>query len=67
MGLYFAVHITHWSELRRTRNHILLFHLRLTLPGGPYPQEQGGPVKPPGHRVPCLSPLMTCRVMVEVF
>jgi hypothetical protein len=28
-GLYFAVHITHWSESRRTHNHILLSHLRL--------------------------------------
>jgi hypothetical protein len=28
-GLYFAVHITHWSESRRTHNHTLLSHLRL--------------------------------------
>jgi hypothetical protein len=28
-SLYFAVHITYWSESRRTHNHILLSHLRL--------------------------------------
>jgi hypothetical protein len=28
-SLYFAVHITHLSQLRRTHNHILLSHLRL--------------------------------------
>jgi hypothetical protein len=28
-GLSFSVHITHWSESRRTHNHILLSHLRL--------------------------------------
>jgi hypothetical protein len=33
-GVYFAVHITHWSESRRIYNHILLSHLRITLPGG---------------------------------
>jgi hypothetical protein len=27
--------ITQWSELRRTRNHTLLSHLRLPQPGGP--------------------------------
>jgi hypothetical protein len=45
--------ITHWLESRRTHNHILLSHLRLPQPGGPgsciyIPQEQGGPVIPPG-------------------
>jgi hypothetical protein len=45
--------ITHRPESRRTRNHILLSHLRLPQPGGPValiyiPQEQGGPVVLPG-------------------
>jgi hypothetical protein len=45
--------ITQWSESRRTRNRILLSHLRLPQPGGLgfhiyIPQEQRGPVKPPG-------------------
>jgi hypothetical protein len=45
--------ITQWSESRRTRNHILLSHLRLPQPGGPgsriyIPQEPGGPVTLPG-------------------
>jgi hypothetical protein len=45
--------VTQWSELRRTCNHSLLSHLRLSQPGGPgsriyIPQEQGGPVIPPG-------------------
>jgi hypothetical protein len=45
--------ITQWSESRRTRNHILLSHLRLPQPGGSVsriyiPQAQGGPVIPLG-------------------
>jgi hypothetical protein len=45
--------ITHMLESRRTHNHILLSHLRLTQPGGPgpciyIPQEQGCPVIPLG-------------------
>jgi hypothetical protein len=41
--------ITQWSESLRTRNYILLSHLRLPQPGGPgshiyIPQEQGGSV-----------------------
>jgi hypothetical protein len=45
--------ITQWSGSLRTRNHILLSPLRLPQPGGPgpriyFPQEQGGPVIPPG-------------------
>jgi hypothetical protein len=53
--------ITQWSESLRTPNHTLLSHLRLPQPGGPgsriyIPQEQGGPVIPPGtgsfYRVP---------------
>jgi hypothetical protein len=44
-------------HLSRTRNHILLSHLRFLQPGGPgshiyIPQEQGGPVIPPGTEVP---------------
>jgi hypothetical protein len=51
--LQFAVLITQWSESLRTCHHILLSHLRLPQPGGPgsriyIPQEQGGPVIPPG-------------------
>jgi hypothetical protein len=43
--------ITRWSESRRTRNHILLSHMRLPQLGGPgsriyIPQEQGSLVKP---------------------
>jgi hypothetical protein len=49
--------ITQCSESRRTRNHTLLSHLRLLQPGGPgsriyNPQEQGGPVIPPGTGFP---------------
>jgi hypothetical protein len=49
--------ITQWSESLRTRNHTLLSHLRLPQPGGPgphicTPQEQGGPVIPPGTGFP---------------
>jgi hypothetical protein len=40
--------VTQWSESHRTRNHVLLSHLRLPQPRGPdsricNPQEQGGP------------------------
>jgi hypothetical protein len=49
--------INQWSESFRIRNHTLLSHLRLTQPGGPgsriyIPQEQGGPVIPPGTVLP---------------
>jgi hypothetical protein len=49
--------ITQWSESHRTCNHTLLSHLRLPQPGGPgsriyIPQEQGGPVIPPGTGYP---------------
>jgi hypothetical protein len=49
--------ITQWSESIRTRNHTLLSHLRLPQPGGPgsrmyIPQEEGGPVIPPGTGLP---------------
>jgi hypothetical protein len=45
------------SKSRRTRDHILLSHLRLPQPGGPgsriyIPQEQGGPVIPPDTGLP---------------
>jgi hypothetical protein len=43
--------ITQLSESRRTRNHILLSHLRLPQPGGPGSRiyiPQVGPVIPPG-------------------
>jgi hypothetical protein len=45
--------ITQRSESLRTRNYTLLSHLRLPQPGGPgsriyIPQEEGGPVIPPG-------------------
>jgi hypothetical protein len=46
-----------WSESRRNRNHTLLSYLWLPQPGGPgsriyIPQEQGGPVIPPGTVFP---------------
>jgi hypothetical protein len=49
--------ITQWSESLRTRNRILLPHLRLPQPGGPgsrilIPQEQGGLVIPTGTGFP---------------
>jgi hypothetical protein len=51
LGLVRAV--TLGSKFYRTHGHILLTHLRLPQPGGPgsriyIPQEQGGPVIPPG-------------------
>jgi hypothetical protein len=55
LGLARAV--TLGSESRRTHGHILLSHLRLPQPGEPgpriyIPQEQGGPVIPPGTGFP---------------
>jgi hypothetical protein len=55
LGLTRAV--TLGSKSRRTHGHILLSHLRLPQPGGPgfriyIPQEQGGPVIPPGTGFP---------------
>jgi hypothetical protein len=54
--------ITQWPESFRTRNYTLLSHLRLPQPGGPdsriyIPQEQGGPVIPPGTGYPVRCPL----------
>jgi hypothetical protein len=45
--------ITQWPESCKTHNRTLLSHLRLPQPGRPgfniyIPQEQGGPVIPPG-------------------
>jgi hypothetical protein len=58
--------VTLGSKSRRNHGHILLSHPRVPQPGGPgpriyIPQEQGGPVIPPGHWVPFLSRLMTGR------
>jgi hypothetical protein len=55
LGLARAV--TLGSKYRRTHGHILLSHLRLPQLGGPssriyIPQEQGGPVIPPGTVFP---------------
>jgi hypothetical protein len=45
--------VTLGSKSHRTRDHILLSHMRITVPGGPVlrvyiRQEKGGPVIPPG-------------------
>jgi hypothetical protein len=58
LGLARAV--TLGSKSRRTHDHILLSHLRLHQPGGPgpciyIPQEQGGPVIPPGTGFPFVT------------
>jgi hypothetical protein len=60
-GFAICIAITQWSEWHRTLNHTLLSHLRLPQPGGQgshtyVPQEQGGPVIPPGTGFPlcCL-------------
>jgi hypothetical protein len=63
--------VTLLSKSRRTYDHILLSHLRLPQPGEPgpliyIPQEQGGPVIPPGTGLYFLSPLTTRRATVEV-
>jgi hypothetical protein len=55
LGLARAV--TLGSKSRRTHDHILLFHLRLSHPGGLcsriyIPQEQGVPATPPDTRFP---------------
>jgi hypothetical protein len=62
MGLARA--ITLEPKSHRTHGHILLSHLRPPQPGGPgsriyIPQEQGGPVIPPGIGFRFLSPLTT--------
>jgi hypothetical protein len=58
LGLARAV--TPGSKSLRTHDHILLSHLRLPQPGGPgpriyIPQEQGGPVIPPGTGFPFVA------------
>jgi hypothetical protein len=58
LGLARAVTLR--SKSRRTHDHILLPHLRLPQPGGPgscvyIPQEQGGPVIPPGTGFPFVA------------
>jgi hypothetical protein len=60
LGLAKAVTIA--SKSRRTHDHILLSQLSFPQPGGPdprihVPQEQGGPVIPPGIRFPLRRPL----------
>jgi hypothetical protein len=63
--LVLARAVTLGSKSRRTRDHILLSHLRLPQPGVPgfriyIPREQGGPVIPPGTGF-CNSPLEVSR------
>jgi hypothetical protein len=58
--------ITQWSESRRTRNQTLLYHLRLSQPGGLgsriyIPQEQGVPVIPPGTGLCCSAAISRVR------
>jgi hypothetical protein len=61
-----------WSESHGTQDYVIIQFLRL-LPTwrarSPYlyPKKQGGPVIPPRHWVPFLSPLTTRRATVEVF
>jgi hypothetical protein len=70
LGLARAV--TLGSKSHRTHGHILLSHLRLHQPGGPgshiyIPQEQGGPVIPPGTGFPFCHVLRLAGSTVEVF
>jgi hypothetical protein len=70
LGLARAV--TLGSKSRRTHDHILLSHLRLSQPGGPgsricIPQEQGGPVIPPDGGFPFCCLLRLAGTTVEVF
>jgi hypothetical protein len=58
--LVLARAVTLGSKSRRTHDHILLSHLRLTQPGGPdpciyIPQEQGGPVITRGTGFPFVA------------
>jgi hypothetical protein len=57
-------------RVTQNRNHTLLSHLRLPQLGGPgshiyIPQEQGGPVKPPGTGLP-LRHLLQLTGLVEL-
>jgi hypothetical protein len=59
--------ITHWLESHKTHNHRLMSHLRLPQPGGPgpfiyMPQEQSGPVIPPGTGFPFRRLLRFARL-----
>jgi hypothetical protein len=59
--------MTHWLQLRRTYNHIFLSYLRLPQHGRPgsrihIPQEQGGPVIPPGIGFPLRRFLRLARL-----
>jgi hypothetical protein len=70
LGLARAV--TLGSKSRRAHGHILLSHQRLSQPGGPgsriyIPQEQGGPVIPPGTGFPFCRLLRLAGTTVELF
>jgi hypothetical protein len=71
--LAFASAVILKSEPRRTHDHILLSHIRDSpQPGGPgsriyIPQEENGPVIPPGHWVPYSLPPTTRRDRVGLF
>jgi hypothetical protein len=60
--------ITQWSDSRRTPNHTLLSHLRFSQPGGYsriyIPQEQCGPVIPPGTGLVFLSKMVQNKEML---
>jgi hypothetical protein len=63
--------ITQWSESLRARNHTLLSHLRLPQLGRQdsriyIPQEQGGPVIPPGIGFPLRRLLRLARVIITL-
>jgi hypothetical protein len=76
-GLYFPIQlllvlaraVTLGSKSRRTHSHILLSHLRLHQSGRPgpriyIPQEQGGPVIPPGTGLPLFCCLLRLAGLV---
>jgi hypothetical protein len=56
------VHMTHWSESRRTRNYILLSHLRFTRPGRPGPR-----IHIPRNRAAQLNPRTPCSLFVASY
>jgi hypothetical protein len=68
-GLYFAVYITHWSESRRTRNHIFLSHLRLTRLREPgpriyVPRNRVAQIIPPDTGFPFRRPpIINCHMI----
>jgi hypothetical protein len=70
--LGFARGVTLESKSRKTHSHILLSLMRLPQPGGPgsriyIPQEQSGPVIPPGTGFPFCRLLRLAGTTVEVF